>query len=116
MKFITQSRCFQLNIHVSKSISFRSYLSNLTIAKKWVAFGFLTFIFRRRLSDGVVHEPHARHTDPGPRVPLPGDGHTLGDGQMTSNETAQIPDWTVSNIFKFGPGFEIESMIWDSFN
>ena len=40
-------------------------------------------------------------------MPLPGDGHTLGDGQMTSNETAQIPDWTVSNIFKFGPGFEI---------
>ena len=84
--------------------------------KNLVRFGFLTFIFRRRLSDGVVHEPHARHTDPGPRVPLPGDGHTLGDGQMTSNETAQIPDWTVSNIFKFGPGFEIESMIWDSFN
>ena len=58
----------------------------------------LNFIFRRRLSDGVVHEPQSRHTDPGPRVPLPGDGHTLGDGQMTSNETAQVPDWTVSNF------------------
>ena len=45
-----------------------------------------------------VHEPQSRHTDPGPRVPLPGDGHTLGDGQMTSNETAQVPDWTVSTI------------------
>ena len=61
-----------------------------------VVFEFLILFLRRRLSDGVVHEPQSRHTDPGPRVPLPGDGHTLGDGQMTSNETAQVPDWTVS--------------------
>jgi diacylglycerol kinase (ATP) len=54
--------------------------------------------FKRRLSDGVVHEPQSRHTDPGPRVPLPGDGHTLGDGQMTSNETAQVPDWTENAV------------------
>ena len=41
-------------------------------------------------------------------MPLPGDGHTLGDGQMTSNETAQVPDWTVSNFYflRFGTDFE----------
>ena len=65
-------------------------------------FSILNFILRRRLSDGVVHEPQSRHTDPGPRVPLPGDGHTLGDGQMTSNETAQVPDWTVSQFLDLG--------------
>ena len=58
-------------------------------------------------------------------MPLPGDGHTLGDGQMTSNETAQVPDWTVSNsnfldlehYLILGQALDLEQLfvIWDRF-